>query len=321
MNHTNIKPAVEGGILSALAVIMMLISVYIPLLGVVTAVIWPVPVALLGVRHGLKWSIMAAVTSGVIAAMALQPLTALQMVVAFGSIGVVIGHAFHLNYSPLKTMVAASAISFLGILAVLLLGFLIMGVNPLALQMDVLTETSTQVIDMYRSTGAFSEADLEKISSSLNNSLAYMKIIIPGIMALSAVFYALLNFLATKAVLRKLGQQVQSFPPFRQWYLPRKILYIAAVTAVMYYWGHYRSVAPLGDISMNIGVLLIVLFFVQGLSLFYYLADKYNLSRLTKGIILFLTFTNAFFMEMVFFAGLWDVIFDYRKLRTPRVSD
>ncbi|CUH95815.1 putative membrane protein [Propionispora sp. 2/2-37] len=321
MNHTNIKPVAEGGLLSALAVMMILISVYIPLLGIATAIIWPVPIALLGVRHGLKWSIMATVTSGVIAAMALQPLTALQMVVAFGSIGVVIGQAIRLDCSPLKTMLAASAISFLGILAVLLLGFVIMGVNPLSLQMDMINETFTQVIDMYRSTGAFSEAELANMSNLTNNSLEYLKVIMPGLMTLSAVFYALINFMATKAVLRKLGRQVRSFPPFRHWYLPRKILYIAAVTAVMYYWGNYRSVAPLDDISMNIGLLLIVLFFVQGLSLFYYLADKYNLSRLTKGIILFLTFTNAFFMEMVFFAGLWDVVFDYRKLRTPRVSD
>lgn len=316
MQQTRIRPMTESGILSAVAIVMIIMSVYLPVLGVVTGIIWPVPLTLLGVRHGYTWSLLAVVITGLVTAMVLQPLTALQAVLAFGGMGVVLGHAIRQKYHPLKTLLVTTAASLTGVLAVLALGFLVMGINPLSDQLDMMTEAFGEVQTMYRTTGLFNEEQLTSMAAMSAATLELLKLLLPGLLVLTSVVYAWANLLAARVLLRRLGTEVPTFPPFTEWHLPRGILYAGAVVAVMFYWGHYRDVQPLDTISANLGMLLLVLFFLQGLSLFYYLADKYNLSRLVKGIILFLTFTNGFCMELTFFAGLWDVVFDYRRLRS-----
>ena len=66
MRTTRVQPMVEGGILSAVAILFALISVYVPFIGVFVNLIWPVPIILLGVRHGYKWSLMATVVAGIL---------------------------------------------------------------------------------------------------------------------------------------------------------------------------------------------------------------------------------------------------------------
>ena len=55
MTDYKIKPVTESGILSAITVVMALIGVYVPVVGWVAALVWPLPIILLIVRHGLRW--------------------------------------------------------------------------------------------------------------------------------------------------------------------------------------------------------------------------------------------------------------------------
>ena len=91
MQHNRVRPMVEGGILASIAIVFALISAYMPFVGPFVNLIWPVPIILLGVRHGYKWSIMATFVAGIIIAMLVHPLQAVGVVVGFGLIGIVLG--------------------------------------------------------------------------------------------------------------------------------------------------------------------------------------------------------------------------------------
>ena len=45
---------VEAGILAAIAIVMALISMYVPVLGAFVNFVWPLPIVICGCRHGLK---------------------------------------------------------------------------------------------------------------------------------------------------------------------------------------------------------------------------------------------------------------------------
>jgi len=89
----------------------------------------------------------------------------------------------------------------------------------------------------------------------------------------------------------------------------------------MIYWGNSREITLLYNIGMNVQMVASMLLFIQGLALFYFIADKYNLSRLAKGIILFLILTNGLFSQIIIFGGAAETIVDYRRLRTERKSE
>lgn len=314
MHQNRVRPMVEGGILSAVAIIFALISTYLPLIGPFVNLIWPVPIILLGVRHGYKWSIMATAVAGIIIAMLVHPLNAVSVVVGFGLIGIVLGHAFRSGFSPVKAMLWGATASLLSKVAVLSITIVVLGINPLGMQTDVMGKAVDQAVELYRGFG-MTEEQLTQISTSMRAMIDLFKIILPAGFVLAAVVDTYLNFLIAKAVLKKMGREIEGFPPFRLWMLPRFLAYFFALSLVGMYWGKSREIEMLYNISANVQVIASMFLFVQGLALFYYLADKYNLSRLARGIILVLIFTNGFLTQGVVFAGGIDIAVDYRGVR------
>ena len=78
---------VEAGILAAVAIVMALISMYVPVLGAFVNFVWPLPIVICGCRHGLKWSIMTLLVATVIIAMIISPINAFFLAAIFGLFG------------------------------------------------------------------------------------------------------------------------------------------------------------------------------------------------------------------------------------------
>lgn len=323
MTQTRVKPMVEGGILSAIAIIFALISAYIPVVGVFTGIFWPVPIILLGVRHGYKWSMMATVVAGIISALLTGPLHALSVVLGFGLIGIALGHGFRKGYSPVKTLLWGVGASIISKLMLMGIGAVFMGVNPLNFEGEGFEQAMEQAINIYRSIG-MSEQDLTKIAAEMKELFKLMKVMVPVIIALGAVFDTYINFVAARAVLKRMGKSIasvpiESFPPLKSWNMPRATVYVwgLSIAGLLFSQGNpqYQIIYQLA-VNLQLAAMLILL--VQGLALGYFLADKYEIPKLIRTILLVLIFTNGLFGQIVIFAGVFDLILDYRRLRTPR---
>jgi len=320
MRQTSVRSMVEGGLLAGIAIIFAVISAYLPVIGPFVNLLWPVPIILLGVRHGYKWSIMATVVAGVMIAMLLHPLQAVSVVVGFGLIGIVLGYAFRMEFSPAKTMIWGTIASLFSKVALLGIGAMITGVNPFNMQGEVMTQAIEQGMEVYRNLG-MAEQELVKIKDSMQTMIDLLKVILPAGFIMASVVDTFLNFVIAKAVLKKLGHSIPDLPVFKNWLLPGYIAYFFVLSLAMIYWGKSREFTMLYNIGMNVQFVASTLLFVQGLALFYYIVDKYNLSRLVKGIILFLILTNGLFSQIIIFIGAAETIVDYRRLRAARKTD
>ena len=312
---TRVKPMVEGGILTAVAILFALISTYVPLIGPFVNLVWPVPIILLGVRHGYRWSLLAAVAAGLLIALLMHPLQAVTVVVGFGLIGIVLGHAFRQQMSPAKALLAGTVASLVSKVAVLAIAAVVLGINPLSQQSEAMTRALSQVMDLYRGMG-MKEADLVQLEEMMRSMLELMKVIFPAGLALAALVDTYLNYWAAKVVLRKLGHHIADLPPFRLWRMPRGAIYALVVAVVMIYWGKTRELDWLFGIGMNLQVLSSMILLLQGIVLFFFFADKYNLSRWVRGLLLFLLLTSGPLSQGLIVAGAFELIFDYRRLRT-----
>lgn len=315
--QTNVRPMVEGGVLSAIAIIFAMISAYLPVVGAFVNLIWPVPIILLGVRHGYKWSIMATAVAGTLIAILMHPLHAVSVVVGFGLIGITIGHAFRQKFSPVKTLLWGSAASLLSKIAVIGIAILVMGTNPLNMQGDVMLQATEQALGFYRDMG-MSEENLAQMRETMIQAMGLMQIILPIGFAGAAVVDTYLNFWVAKAVLRRMGHTVEPFPPIREWTFPRAVAYVFVLATGAVYFGKTQEITWLYNIGFNVYIATMLLLAAQGLALFYFLAGKYNLSKILRAIILFLILSNGFLTQILVFAGVFDLMADYRKLRAPR---
>ena len=69
----------ESGILAAVLVVLAIVAVYVPILGIVAVLLWPLPVTVLIVRHGFRWGVMALAVASLLIAMLIEPTIGLRL--------------------------------------------------------------------------------------------------------------------------------------------------------------------------------------------------------------------------------------------------
>ena len=312
MENRRVKPMVEGGILAAIAVAMSLISLYVPIIGSFMALILPLPIIVLVVRHGVRWGIMSTIIAGVLISMLISPLQAISIVIVCGFIGVVLGYTYRKGYSAVQCLTIGSVSAIASILVVFAVSLLLINVNPMKVQMDIMNQAFEESLALYRSSG-MSETEIADIAGKFKAGLDTVKQLVPVTVVLAGLFETYINFIVAGVVLRRVGHtNIVTMPPFKEWKLPWGLVYIYAFSLIGMYWGSSREIEVLLQVSMNFNMFASILAFIQGLAILFYMADRYQLSNFLRGIILILILTSGLF-QVVALIGLFDIIFDYRK--------
>ena len=63
MKYSETRAVVETGFLTAVIMVLTIIGTNIPLMGFLSSIVVPTTVAVVGVRHGVRWSILAVIGS------------------------------------------------------------------------------------------------------------------------------------------------------------------------------------------------------------------------------------------------------------------
>ena len=309
---SQVRPMVEAGILSGIAIVFALMSVYLPVVGAFIHLIWPVPIILLGVRHGVRRSIMATVVAGILIAIILHPLHAVSVVVGFGLTAIVLGHGLRNDFPPTKILIRGSAASIVCTVMMLAISMVIIGTNPLKLQQDIVAQSIEQSIAFYRQMG-MSTADLENMSNMMSTMGELMKIILPSAFAMAAVVTAYINLMAARRIMKKMGHYVAPFPLFRDWQMPRMSLYAFIVGILAIYWGSSRGWTILYQAGVNIQMIATLFLVLQGLALFSFMANKYNFPKWARVLMIVMVLTNGIMLQAALFAGAFDMAINYRS--------
>ncbi len=211
---------VEAGILAAVAIVMALIAIYIPVLGAFVNFIWPLPIIACGVRNGLKWSLLTTVVAGLICAMLINPLQAFILVAVFGILGIILGECMRRNSSPLTILTYGTLGGILALVINFAIAFLVLDINPIAMMFDSFDNSLLQMAEFQRSHGV-AEAEIAASVASYKELIKMMRIIMPGAFLITAPALAFINYWVAKKILTKLGNKFEDIPPFRNLVIPR----------------------------------------------------------------------------------------------------
>jgi len=319
IRQTKVTAMVEAGTMTAIAIIIGFLEAYIPVVGNIARILWAVPIILVGVRHGYKWSMMASCVVGVMLFILLPPLTAITFAVGFSPVGMALGYAIREKFSHSKTISLGVVVGTLSLGAMILLGTWLMGVNIWQANVDVYNEAMDKTMALYQTMGE-PEDTLAMQRSLFDQTKTVLQQLMPIALISSAITITVINFLFSRLVLRRLGYQLPHFPSFREWSFPTAVLSAFLFSAGLLILGKTQQVEIVTTIGFNLLCLFGVAIMIQGLAVFYFITDKYNLSRLVRGIILFIIITQPLLYLGVFYAGIFDLATDHRELRTPRAS-
>lgn len=306
---------VEAGIMAAIAIVMALIIMYVPVLGVFVNFLWPLPIVICGCRHGLKWSIMTLLVATIIIAMLMSPINAFFLAAIFGLLGLILGECMRRHLSPMKLMLYGSVGGIIALVLNIVLSFLVLGIDPINMMFTSFDESLVQLAEYYREHG-MSEADIKTSIDSYKEMFRMMRIIMPGAFFLCAPVMAFVNYIAAKKILVKLGESFEDFPDFILLKVPKWILwpYCISLLAVTYFYQTNQS-SWMYNVSVNVQTVCSFALVFQGIVLLYWFVDAKKKPRWWANIGMMLLFTIPIFSQIMVYVGAFDLVFDFRKIR------
>lgn len=299
--------------LAALTVVLLLPAIYLPVLGMLTLFIWPVPITVLGVRHGLRVSFLAMITAGLIASLLTHPLTAGSMVVWLGFLGLTLGYCFRHRYPPITTLGLGTLTVLASTMVLFLLSLVVFGVNPFTAWQEVFAESSGQVLEFYRQMGISGQqlAQMEELYSDMVEMFRYL---LPATLLMGSVFAAFINFTVARLVMAKLGQPVPGLPSFDRWQFPRNMVWGYLAGILSHYGGNYYGISLLVEIGINVYVIFNLLFAVAGLAVVHYFLQQYRVHRILRVLATIFIVLNPVLFQLSSLLGIFDVVFNFRKI-------
>ena len=269
---------VEAGILAAIAVLFAILGTYLPVLGVIFNFLWAVPVAVCGMRNGLRWSIMTLIVAGAVIGSLLGPVQALSVMAMFGLLGLALGECMYRGYTPAKTLVYSSAATFVSILLSMGLAMLVMGTNPVDIMFSGLEEALNETQGYYRAAG-MSEEQIAAAVQSNKDMIELIRLILPGSLIVCSPIIAFANYM---------GSRMATYPD------APKLAF---------------------EIAINIQTVTSVAFLFQGWAVIYWWLEKNGKPLWLGAVSVVLALSVQLVSTFIVLLGAFESVFDNRNLK------
>ena len=308
----------QGAMLAAVAALLGLSSLLVPVLGVVANVIWTIPIIVIILRFDLRAGVMSLLVALILVAVIAGPMGALSLGLKGGLTALIFGYAFKKGLSPGITILGGGIATVVGTAFLLLLAFAVMG-GPL-LDLAELENMVDQTLSLYKQYGLL-EALLEQgttegeLREQMLQMMGLAVALLPGAMFLGSLTAAAVTYLISRRVLKRLGYSLKPIPAFRYWQVPWYSVWGLIAGLAFYLAGDYLAWKPLALIGQNIIYIYLPLLLINGLAVATYYYHRWSLSPFLKGILLALSvFYLPIALPFLIIVGAFDPLFNYRKL-------
>ena len=284
MNYTNTRSVVESGILTALMIVFAMIGLSVPMLGFFGSILVPMTIAVVGVRHGFRWSILSVVSAVIAIAFLLGPLTALIEGGVFGVIGILIGYGLRKQWSVSRLLIVPAIVLMLAVVVQFWASAWVMNLDPAQMWTSLGEQLEETMRDMYVNQG-LSEEQIGVAMDSLQDQLSIMKkVLAAGLFCSGIAISYIINYL-TRLVLGRIGTyEIPEIPTIQGWRIPDWALHIFLVGLISYFVKQY--VPFLEYIGYNLMYLGGIMLFIRGISCIWRISESYTSSRLVRWIVL-----------------------------------
>lgn len=314
----NTKALIEGSLITALTVVIMLISIYVPIFSIVANFILPVPITILYIKQNYKVTLISIIASGILISILYNPIAALSLVVLIGLTGMTLGYCIKNKKKFGTTMIFLAISVALGMIFYFIVYIMLMSKGGIYGFVNEMVENFRQSMDlsksMYEKAGV-SGSQLASMESMINIfTPEYIMRLIPAGIVIVSFVSSYLNYITARAILVKLKYEVNDIKPLNQWYMNTRLGTLIGAILLIGILFDRKNMAVGQYIVTSSELILQLIFLIDGLALTtYYLMKKFKMSKKITAIVIVLTALSSLSLFYIL-AGFIDMIFDFRKL-------
>ena len=307
---------ISKDILSGIAITTLIfaVSVYMPIIGFISALFIPLPTLFYRSKLGRKTGAIIPV------------LTILLMTVFLGGVsidilfffellllGFILSELFELDLTVEKTMLYASSFVVLTGIVCLLFYSQVSNTGIIALVSEYVAKNLELTLALYENMGVSAE-NIQMISASLNNIQYVLVRIIPAIVVTSTVFVSWSCLLIAKPMLKSRKLFYPAFGSLNLWKAPESLVWGVIGSGVMLILP-YKTLKIIG---LNILLVLMTIYFFQGIAIVSFYFEKKQFSRMLRFVLYSLIALQQIVLLVVIGLGIFDMWLNFRKLQIKR---
>lgn len=307
--HENRKALTESAMIAALTSIFVVSTFYIPVLTILLALV-PVPFMVLAVRRGNRYAFFSLIVVTLIISFLTGILYGLFMLVLFGPMSLAMGWWIRHRKEPHEVIFIGAVGSAAAIFAMIQLIAFVSGIQ-LTAEISAMFNTVLE-----QQTSTLQQLNIEFIA--VNEMVNYLLLIFPALIMIQSLFSAFLNYYLTMAILRRFIPSDEQLPEFSRFRLPGHVVLGSLLLLALSYFSQFIEGINNAGLIANIMLLIIVIFFMQGISLVSFLIKRTRVPRWIRVVVLIILVLLSPMITIVALLGLIDVLADFRKLTTSK---
>lgn len=303
---------VLAGMCTALVVVLSLLGFYMPLLSTVVFLLIPLPIAYLGMKEGVKWSIV--VTTGVLVldSTFFGVVSAAFVCAIFGLLGVTMGICYRYKVSAAKTLIAGAVVVFLALVAEGIATLYLLGLPSLVFGSEGLAQVKDSMMEALPS--FYSGEALDQAKEKVDFLMDAMEKSVPYTLVAVSVFYSWASMTLGSHVFKKMGiTDIPHLPPFERWEFPKGTLALYLLVLAAQYF--FKDQEQVSYVAYNLGTLCVSIFWLQGLSVVWWMPHRYPFMKPLRLFIMILSAFIGAIQMFVVFLGIADMAASYREKR------
>ena len=309
--HNDTKAMVESGILTSVAIVLILMSLYIPVFILVGIFIWPIPITLIYIKHGMKYSLSSLFITFVVSMMTFDPLTAFTLVIVFGSMGFVLGYCIKSKKAVSISILILSATAFLCTLVSTQILSVIMGQNIISQGIKALTLARDSTKGMYIKMAMSKESINTAMAAIPTPSMIMM--VLPALIITYSVSMAVFSYLITQKILKRFKYNIPQISPLSEWYIPSKISFGIILVFGISYLLMATGAENGQSYFINASLIFNYAFTINGIAFVAGFLRKKNILKPIRWVIILFCILPPI-GSFIYFIGVFDYMIDYRKL-------
>jgi uncharacterized protein YybS (DUF2232 family) len=305
--------------------VIILVAFVVPPLGMIVAMFTPVPLILVYLQRGKTTGLITITGVGLALMVLVGPQLAIAFIAAYGIMAAAMAETTRLSFS-LEKVLLISALVPAG-LALLLLFVGLAGKEESSMRAleDTLKSEAESYIQVLEKSGETPEK-LKDIRKSVEATIPTVARVFPSFIVISTLLGAIINFLTVRYLWHRFyTRQYFEGMEVSRWMLQDVMVWvlISSVGSILFGPGIIQIV------GMNLTVILLFLYFLQGLSIVAHILKTKALPKWVWIVAFILIPLNALFLGLapiflglVMGLGLFDIWVDFRKIRVtpPPVS-
>ncbi|MED3055622.1 YybS family protein [Bacillus thuringiensis] len=282
----------EGAALLAIYVILLLISMYVPILGTVVTFALPLPFILLTIRYKLSNVLVIFVVALFVTVIVSQPMNLVKTIM-FGLIGIVLGYTYKTRKKPVEILIAGTLAYLIGFVLIYVASIKFFNIDIMKQMQSMFSESMVQSEKIVSAIGMPISKEQKELLTQMNDIL---QLLFPSILVLVSVCFSWITVIISGSVLKKLKHDIIPWPKFKDLQLPKSIVWYYVIFILLATFIKVDPTSYLHMVFSNLYVIFALLLVLQGLTFISFLAYR---KGFTKGVPI-ISFIVCMFIPMLF---------------------